>query len=73
MNEKEIVSYLATLVVDSENTFRALTCAYWASKYGDLNTAHAALIGIDFEAAGRHIQTATYYLRTLADRKEQEQ
>lgn len=70
MNEKEIASYLATITNESENTFRALTRAYWAAKYGDFNTAHAALIGIDFEAAGRHIQTATYYLKTLEDRKE---
>lgn len=71
MNEEEIVAYLSSLTTESEYSFKALTRAYWAAKYGDFNTAHAALIGIDFEAAGRHIQTATYYLKTLADRKEQ--
>lgn len=70
MNKKEIVSYLATLATDGENTFLALTRAYWAARCGDFNKAHAALIAIDFEAAGRHIQTATYYIKTLADRKE---
>lgn len=71
MTEAEIESYLSTLLTSGENTLRALARAYYAAKNGDFNAAHAALISIDFEADGRHIQTATYYLRVLADRKEQ--
>ena len=72
MTKEEIVSFLEGLLSSYGNAYRELNRAYYSAKYGDLNTAHAALMKIDHVTDIRKIQTAIYYIRALEYRKEQD-